>query len=92
MSNLLGKLIKSPWFAILTGQFTGSGLVPCGVLDAAALNDLNQYHDDRKNQKDMDKPSQGVRRDKTKKPEDNKDDCKCSKHVSSPFEIEVDAG
>jgi len=61
------------------------------VSDATALNHPNHNHNDRENQKEMDKPSHGIRRDKTKKPEDDEDDGNCSKHVSSPFNIEVSA-
>ncbi len=56
-------------------------------LDATALKHLNQNHDDREYQKDMYKPSHGVRRDKTENPEDNEDDCNCSEHVISPLKM-----
>jgi hypothetical protein len=80
------NLSKASGRPALPIQFSGSGS------DTTALNDPYQNHDDRDNQKDMDESSHGVRRDKTKKPEDNEDYCKCSDHVGSPFKIELYAG
>jgi hypothetical protein len=60
-------------------------LVPGSGLDSAPLNDPDQNDDHRENQKDMDESAHSVRRDKTKKPEDNEDDCNCYDHGGSPF-------
>jgi hypothetical protein len=80
-----GKLIKSPRLASVTNKIYRE-------LYPTALKHPNQNRDDRKNQKNMNKPSHGIRRDKTEKPEDNEDDCNCSEHVSSPSRIFNDAG
>lgn len=60
-------------------------LVPRSGLDTAPLYDPDQNDDHRENQKNVDESSHGVRRDQTKKPEDNEDDGNCYDHGSSPF-------
>jgi hypothetical protein len=54
------------------------------LLEAAALDEPDENYHNRDHQKDMNKSTHGVRRDKTKEPEDNKNDGNCLKHGNSP--------
>jgi hypothetical protein len=64
----------------LAGQSAGAGasspeqpMPPSS--GASTLDDSNQEHDERDNQKDVDESTQGVRADQSKNPQDEQDDC-----------------
>jgi hypothetical protein len=58
---------------------------PLDVLEATALNKSKKNYHNGDHQKDMNESTHGIRRDKTKEPKDNENDCNCLKHGNSPF-------
>jgi hypothetical protein len=54
---------------------------PC-LEDAPALAHTNQYNHDREYQEDVNKSTHGVRRDKTKEPQNHHDYSDCPQHVA----------
>jgi hypothetical protein len=52
---------------------------------APSLNDLNQEHDDRENQKDVNESTQGVRADQPQQPQDGQYDGNGPQHFASPI-------
>ena len=69
------------------GEHTGRNCSPCccalSAPGAAALNQLKHDHEQRQQEKHVNEPSHGVRADQSQKPQDEKNDADCPKHVES---------